>query len=482
MAGLSGNVVKVFSYDRPVLIEGAEYAGAWLECAPMESLVYGAVAPAVAIDTHRLFFKHQRADGYLPCYVWKDQAGAGQIQMVVPIAKTAYETYLLYGDRDFLAEAYDACSRWDAWLARYRNFRGTGLCEAFCEYDTGHDNSPRFAGVPHQCDKGDARLCPPDRRLPFLAPDLSATLYGGRMALAAMAAALGLPQHVRHWLAGARATREAILAYCLSPQDMCFYDLDMEGRFIRIRGDALTRVLCEGVACGRLFEDIYARHIRSEQAFWTAYPMPSIAADDPAFNHDLPVNSWGGAAQALTALRAPRWFDGHGKSIDLAHLMRQWLKALAAAKGFMQQMNPWTGEFIPSQNGYSPTMLAMLDFTSRLHGVRTDCAAEYCAAAYSQYAPDCQSGARTGGGTDSAMRLEWGCTLPEGATWCRYEADTPRGKAELIQEHGRAVLKLAGKEIGQATGNCRIITDLGGKWLSTVNLESEFAPGQFKPT
>jgi hypothetical protein len=482
MAGLRGNVTTVFGYDKPVLIEGAEYPGAWLECAPMEALIYGVVSPAVAIDTHRLFFTHQRADGYLPCFVWKDRVGASQIQMVVPIAKTAYETYLLYGDRDFLQDAYEACAKWDAWLARYRNTRGTGCCEAFCEYDTGHDNSPRFAGLPHQCDKGDARLCITDRTLPLLAPDLSATLYGGRMALASMAASLGLSRHVHYWLAQARAVREAILAYCFSPADMCFYDLEAEGRFIRIRGDAISRVLCEGVAGGQLFEEVYRRQIHSEQAFWTPYPMPSIAADDPAFVREMPANSWGGTAQALTALRAPRWFDAYGKSIDLAHLMRQWLKALCAAKGFMQQMNPWTGEFIPSQDGYSPSMLATIDFTSRLHGVRVDCAAPYSqhtAKSQGAHAHN-QMAARTGGGTDPSMRLEWSCTLPAGATQCRYETDTPRGKAELIQQAGQATLKLAGKEIGTATGNCRIVTDMDGKWLSTVNLLSEFTPGQFK--
>jgi hypothetical protein len=44
--------------------------------------------------------------------------------------------------------AYRACSAWDDWLMTYRNTRGTGLIEGFCTYDTGHDNSPRWQGIP----------------------------------------------------------------------------------------------------------------------------------------------------------------------------------------------------------------------------------------------------------------------------------------------------------------------------------------------
>jgi len=57
----------------------------------------------------------------------------------------------------------------------------------FCEYDSGHDNGPRFAhGLPKECPDGDARRCPDFPGLPFLAPDLSATVYGGRIALGKM--------------------------------------------------------------------------------------------------------------------------------------------------------------------------------------------------------------------------------------------------------------------------------------------------------
>ncbi|TVQ28763.1 MAG: alpha-L-rhamnosidase [Spirochaetaceae bacterium] len=365
LAGLSGNVTRVYGYDHPVLIEGGSYVGIWLECGPLEGLVYGRIDPAIARANHDVFFHHQRADGYLPCYVWRERLGTAQIQMVVPIAATALETADLLQDEAFLANAYQACARWDDWLSRNRNTRGTGLCELFCQFDSGHDGSPRHAGLPEECPDGDAAICPDAGRLPYLAPDLSASVYGGRVALASMARRLGKPDETLMWQEKAETTRRLILEHCYDPDDECFYDVDADGRFVRIRGDLLTRVFGEHVVDQALFDRIYARHIKDPAAFWTPYPLPSIAANDPAFVRDLPRNSWGGASQALTALRAPRWFEHYGKSDDLRHLMTRWVEAIARAPAFMQQMSPWTGEFSTSA-GYSPSMCVMIDFAERL--------------------------------------------------------------------------------------------------------------------
>ncbi|HVU15186.1 MAG TPA: hypothetical protein VHD90_28125 [Phototrophicaceae bacterium] len=442
------NVRTIAPYAAPVLIEGAEYQGAWLECAPLEGLIYAPVDAQIALNNHRIFFDHQREDGYIPCWLMPDRIGAAQIQMVVPIAASALELYQQIADRAFLEQAYTACQRWDSWLAQYRDTRATGLCEAFCEYDTGHDNSPRFAGLPHACPDKDARRCSQEGGLPYLAPDLSATVYGGRVALAQMADLLGLKDEAQAWRERAEQTRRALLAYTFDPETLCFYDLDRDNRWVRIRGDALTRVLSEHVVDQRLFEQIYARQIRNPQAFWTPYPLPSIAADDPTFVGEIPRNSWGGAAQALTALRAPRWFEYYGKGNDLDHLMRQWLKALLHAyeqgTRWRQQMNPFTGEFTVGAEGYSPAMLVMLDFTARLYGVRRE-----------------------------GRRLIWTIQRPDGGAACQYTLDDQPGRFQLTTTEDAATLAFDGTIKLTARGDCRVITDLSGKVISVTPLSNQ---------
>lgn len=370
LKALEANTVHVFEYEKPVLIEGGNYQGIWLECGPLEGLVYGKLAPEIAKANHGVFFRHQREDGYIPYSVKVDQINASQIQMVVPIAATGLETAVLTQDEAFLTMTYAACSRWDNWLSKYRDTRGTGLCEVFCEYDTGHDNSPRFHGLPKYCLNDDAAICPPSDKLPYLAPDLSATVYGGRCALAQMAEHLGKSSEADMWQQKAEHIRQRIIEHCYDPEDQCFYDVDIDGNFVKIKGDVLTRVLGEHVVDQAMFEQIFTRHIKNPEAFWPPYPLPSIAINDPTFDHALPQNSWGGASQALTALRAPRWFEHYGKFDDLRHLMERWVEAILRAPDFMQQMNPWTGVFSTSA-GYSPSMCVFIDFVDRL-GILND--------------------------------------------------------------------------------------------------------------
>jgi hypothetical protein len=382
LAVLAGNVKRVPKYEQPVLLEGAVYPGIWQECGPMEGLVYAGLreflpepsaAKAVARANHMAFFALQREDGQLPASVKMTEVGYGQIQMVVPIAATAWELVQLTHDEELLTTAYAACSRWDAWLRRYRDTRKTGLVEGFCTYDTGHDNSPRWKGVPNRCPDADARKCPVLAGMPRLCPDLSATVYGGRVALAAMAKALGKHDEAARWEQDADTIRRLIVSKLYSVEDAAFYDLDAQGEFVRVRSDVISRVLGEHVlklddaGDRRIFEAVWTRQLHNPKAFWAPFPFPSVAMDDPAFVRPIPRNSWGGATQALTALRTPRWMEHYGKGAELRVLMKAWTTAIWDSGGFRQQMDPLTGAFtMADPSGYSPAALVYLEFVRRL--------------------------------------------------------------------------------------------------------------------
>ena len=123
LAVLAGNVRTLPRYDQPVLIEGADYPGIWQECAPHEGLVYRHIRPDAARNNHLGFFQLQRQDGQLPASIKVSEVGYGQIQMVVPIAATAWELAQQTKDSDLLERAYKGSARWDEWLARNRKQR-----------------------------------------------------------------------------------------------------------------------------------------------------------------------------------------------------------------------------------------------------------------------------------------------------------------------------------------------------------------------
>lgn len=394
-ATLHSNVRSLASYAHPVLIEGAQYPGIWMECAPQEGLVYSDLADVLPYDTranllkiaranHLAFFNLQKDDGQLPAFIWNNRVGFGQIQMVVPIAATAWELAQRTGDEELLTIAYAANSRWDAWLRRYRDTRKTGLVEGFCTFDTGMDNSlqiggGRWAGVPNACPGGDARVCPKLPSLPRLCPDLSATTYGARIALSKMAKALGKQSEADRWSESAEKIRRLIIEKLYCPQDAAFYDLDAQNQFVRVRSITIHRVMGEHVLKlentldRHIFDAVWTRQLHNPKAFWPPFPFPSIALDDPAFVRPIQPNSWCGASQALTALRAPRWMEHYGKHYELAQLMRQWVFAIHASGSqvgnMCEQLNPLTGEFTSrSRNGYSPSALVYLSFIKRLNG------------------------------------------------------------------------------------------------------------------
>jgi hypothetical protein len=64
-------------YSKPVLIEGANYAGIWLECGPHEALVYRKFRSDVARNSHFIFFALQRPDGQFPASNKVSETGFG---------------------------------------------------------------------------------------------------------------------------------------------------------------------------------------------------------------------------------------------------------------------------------------------------------------------------------------------------------------------------------------------------------------------
>ena len=452
LSTLSRNVRQLAEYPDPVLIEGRVYGGIWLECAPHEGLVYSLIRPDVARANHLAFFALQRQDGQIPCWIRTNATGFGQIQMVVPIAATAWGLAQQTGDDELLDKAYASCVRWDAWLRRYRDTRGTGLCEGFCTWDTGHDNSPRWSGIPNRCPSGDARQCPPGGGLPRLCPDLSATVYGGRVALAEMARALGKNSEADRWREDAEKIRSAIVQKLYAPEDAAFYDVDAQNRFVGIRSDVISRVLGEHVVDRELFETIYARQIHNRDAFWAPYPLPSIALNDPAFVRPIPRNSWGGASQALTALRAPRWMEHYGRPADLSHLMQQWVEAIVREGKFLQQMDSLTGTFTPDAEGYSPAALVFVEFTWRLSGIR-------------QTSDSLEWNLRP---LNSDARASFRLRLTNGAT------------AEIRYASGKAEALLNGKRVIKTGTTVRLMSNLQGRLLRAVGVASQSSAVAFE--
>lgn len=361
--------IKPTEVTGPILHEGGPYHGCWLESTgTINSELLARFLPEVAAATYASFATFQRDDGLIPYKITQAGPAFAQIQLVTPLARAVWNHYCLNGrDTAFLAPLYAAMVRYDDWLARYRNTRGTGGVEAFCTYDTGHDLSARFWHVPDSPLNNDARIVHPDNPiLPFIAPDLTANVACQRAYLARIAEALG--EDGQPWRDKAEASLKALFEQCYDANDHCFYDRDRNDNLVRVQSDVLLRVLACEVGDDTFFAEALGRYLLNTAKFFAKYPFTSIALDDPRFDPNFGQNSWSGPTNFLTIIRAAHAFEHHGRHVELSWAQNPILAALFDMTSFPQTLNPFTGAAGYTE-AYSPSILCLLDFVERRSGI-----------------------------------------------------------------------------------------------------------------
>ena len=297
----------------PLFLISNAYPGVWLEHA-YDGIAWANLEPAdaaVARAQVRLFLDNQKEDGQLPCYVLDSSnpsaknygglIGFGQIQECVSFTRLCLEASQLCRDDELLAESYEKCCKWDQWLVDHRMTLGKGLIEMFGVFDTGHDNSGRFPGIPGDCG-GTAAICNPNPELPLICPDMNAVFYGSRMALAEMAEKLGRTDEAQSWREKAMQVRQKLHELCWNEEDEFYYDVDRFGNQRKCKSIAISNLFTEHIFTQEEADRIYRRHMKNPEEFWTEYPFPSIAISDPASVQNRAGNSWGFYTQGLTAI------------------------------------------------------------------------------------------------------------------------------------------------------------------------------------
>ena len=346
----------------PVLLAGASYLGIWLEHNQDVYFAADDICPCTAWQSQEIFMKYQRADGLLPAAVKCDPfvVRYAQLQTVWPFARCAFEVAKKCDrpEEDF-ARIYHAGCRYDEFLLKNRNHSGTGLVEMFCEFDTGHDCSPRVCdgGLPRACADGNAANMPDLSCMPLIAADLSAMRFGALEALAELAEHLGKTREAALHREQAEELKAQMLKLLYDPEDEFFYDLAPTG-WRKYRTEHMTRLFLNGVVDQAMFDRIYDRYFAPGREFFTAYPYPAVSPQDPAFCKDLPPNCWGSNTQMLTLLRALLWMPRYGREGDLREIMRRFLRSYCDNFNcYSQELNPFTGEPIAGEGNYTPAML-----------------------------------------------------------------------------------------------------------------------------
>jgi len=305
------------------------YVGIWQWDAYFHALAYRHIDKRLAQDQFRILLDHQREDGMVPDAV-HDEGLITHLDFPVDADVTkppvlgwaAWKLYLTHQDREFLEEIYEAIVRCNTWWFEQNDPNGDGLCEYLHPYSSGLDDSPLW-----------------DEGMPVTSPDLNTYLYLQMEALANMAKILGFTTDSQQWHTRAHHLLDLMLQKMWHEEDGLFWPL---------RADKPVRILTPfslfPLLTGALPHEVnlaLIRHLTNPAEFWTPYPVPTVARNDP---HYQPTQMW----------RGPTWINVNYLLIEglfrsgypeLARQLRQrTLELVAKNEDIVEYYHPETGE------------------------------------------------------------------------------------------------------------------------------------------
>jgi len=308
------------------------YIGIWQWDAYFHALAYRHLEPHLAHDQLRILLDHQRMDGMIPDAV-HDEGTVTHLPFPIDadvtkpplLAWAAWKLYQVDGDREFLDEIYEPIVRWNNWWFQQNDVDGDGLCEYQHPYSSGLDDNPMW-----------------DDGMPVEAPDLNTYLCLQQEGLANIARVLGLETDAEMWARRADDQAQRMIRLSWDPEAGLFWARRL-GQRIHVR----TPFNLFPLITGRMPQEIADRliaHLTDERQFWTAYPIPTVACDDPKYD---PLTMW----------RGPTWINVNYLMIeglkrsgytDLAReLRKRTLELIQGRDDIYEYYHPETGERPP---------------------------------------------------------------------------------------------------------------------------------------
>ncbi len=299
------------------------------------------------------------------------------------LAQAVERVYRAQPDEAWLASVLPRTQAYYRWWIRHRDPDGDALIAIVQPDESGLDASPKYdvllnppsldepglraamerifaAYAPHRGDL--AALMASDV---FIVEDVMVNSYyaQGLRALARLSKAASQPREAKEFDALAERVERALVAKCYDEETGAFFDLygtkETPARVLTVTSliplvlQTLPKVIAE-----RLVKD----HVNNPAEFWLPYPIPAVAASEPAFD-----------PEAKTGLlwRGPTWVNMnwalagglklHGFG-ELADELAQRTCAMVARGGWREYFSPFTGEGYGAPNfGWTALILDFLE-------------------------------------------------------------------------------------------------------------------------
>ena len=385
--------LSTFAGDQ-VLVEGGGYEKIWLETQPMGGEMYAKRNMTAALNNHLLFMRHQRKDGRLAGSIQGFPDGTVEAQFnkfqgfCFPWSALNMYYWISEGASTPFSQAYldqlAVClEKFDAYLWSVRDSNGDGILESWCKYDTGEDNAVRYGDAPNYA----AEEVPPEGYdvVPMASMDVTSFSYACRDTLSEIALIRGDSAAAKKWRKLADEVANVLGTHLWDDKRGALFDKDKYGSVIDVLCHNTLRCMYWGSISQYMADRFVKEHLLNPAEFWTPFPLPSVAANDPAFLNAA-ENNWSGQCEGLTYQRAILALERYGYHKLVPVLGKKLFQALLdGGLIFVQQFDPFTGapsivdpetkEPLPPdtdkefQDSYGPTLLSALEYIAHIWGV-----------------------------------------------------------------------------------------------------------------
>ncbi len=305
------------------------YIGLWLWDSAMHALAFRHVDPILARNQIRAMLAGQLQDGMLPDAIHDegviseiDHPFQAEVTKPPILAWAAIKLHEMDPDVDFLREIYIPLVRWNAWWFNMNDDNVDGLVQYNHPYSSGLDDNPLW-----------------DYGMPVESPDINTYLCVQMGSLAIIAEILGMHSESEMW-----RRRSAALVKRMIQN---FWD-EESGVFRAYRNGqpipVVTPFNLYPLWTGQLPSDIQDRlisHLTDEREFWGAYPIPTVARNDPHFD---PKIMWRGPVWANINYFFIEALQQIGKTQIACELRERTLNMIMSQKGIYEFYNAKNGK------------------------------------------------------------------------------------------------------------------------------------------
>jgi hypothetical protein len=234
--------------------------------------------PAHARGVLRTIFDHQKPDGALNGRVYVNHlqgtdfyhANWGDAVLALDAVRP---------DDAFVREMYPALARHAEWLVATRDADGTGMIDVVDQYETGQEYMSRYQAVD---DRADAYGW--ENRIRLKGIDVTVYAYALFRCLERVTARAGVPDESSRWRAYGDRTAAAVRERMWDADAGMFSDIDPR----TMSRTGVAAAVCFYPYFTDLATELHLpgleRNLLDPARFWTDYPVPSSALDDPMFN------------------------------------------------------------------------------------------------------------------------------------------------------------------------------------------------------